>query len=190
MRISICCRVSKDDGRQHAINQLDDLRAWAERLGGEVVAEYQDRRSGKNEDRERLQECLRDAHERRWDVLLIWSLDRLSRQGVEATIGLLRRLQASGVVVRSLKEDWLNTSDPHVAELLISIMSWLAKSERRRLIERTVAGIARAKRQGVHCGRPRLQIDNDQAARAMQKHGSLRKAAAELRMSVRSLRRR
>jgi DNA invertase Pin-like site-specific DNA recombinase len=137
-----------------------------------------------------LQALLQAAHERRFDVVLLWSLDRLSRGGIEVTASLLRRLRASGVGVRSLRESWMDTSDPHMGELLTAMMSWFAAQERRRLSERTKAGMARAKRQGVHVGRPRAAFDADQAQRAFQKAGSLRKAAALLGVSVRTVRRR
>jgi DNA invertase Pin-like site-specific DNA recombinase len=179
VKIALYTRVSRNDGTQDAGNQGDELRSWAERLGGTIVAEYTDQASGTKSAAARpgLAAALDGAHRRAFDVLVIWSLDRLSRSGVVETVSLLRRLQASGVAVRSLRESWLNTSDPHVAELLLSIMAWLAKSEREQLIARTKAGMARAKRRGVHVGRPRLEVDHQRAVLAVQRAGSIRGAA-------------
>jgi DNA invertase Pin-like site-specific DNA recombinase len=190
LKVGLYARVSRDDGTQTVENQLHELRGWAERLGGTVIAEYVDRKSGATEARPGLRDALQAAHERRFDVLLLWSLDRLSRGGIEATASLLRRFRASGVGVRSLRETWLDTSDPHMAELLVAMMSWFAAQERRRLSERTKAGMARAKRQGIHLGRPRKPIDADQAQRALAKAGSIRGAARLLRVDESLVRRR
>src|SRR5713101_6935886 len=72
MKVAIYARVSTSDGRQHAENQVDELTAWAARLGHEVHRVYCDRITGTKgaEDRPALAEALRDAHERRYDVLL------------------------------------------------------------------------------------------------------------------------
>jgi DNA invertase Pin-like site-specific DNA recombinase len=151
MRIALYGRVSRNDGAQDASNQLLELRGWqSESVARLSKSSWIRPAAGTGGAGRPLERALEGAHRRRFDLLLIWSLDRLSRGGIETTIGLLRRLQASGVIVRSLRESWLNTSDPHVAELLISVMSWLAQQEREQLIARTKAGMARARRQGVH----------------------------------------
>jgi len=192
MRIALYTRVSRNDGTQDAGNQADELRSWAERLGGTIVAEYTDQASGTKSAAARpgLAAALDGAHRRDFDVLVIWSLDRLSRSGVVETVSLLRRLQASGVAVRSLRESWLNTSDPHVAELLLSIMAWLAKSEREQLIARTKAGMARAKRRGVHVGRPRLDVCAQRCRLAVERAGSIRSAAKLLKVDEGTVRNR
>src|SRR5215471_13051983 len=68
----------------------------------------------------------------RYDVLLCWALDRLSREGVEATLGLLRRFHEAGAPVWSLREPWTETADPHMAELLGAIYAWMARAESAR----------------------------------------------------------
>src|SRR5437773_5590746 len=70
MRVGLYARVSTSDGRQHTDNQVDELVAWAARLGHEVHRVYCDRITGTKgaEDRPALAEALRDAHERRYDV--------------------------------------------------------------------------------------------------------------------------
>jgi DNA invertase Pin-like site-specific DNA recombinase len=178
-KIAFYARISRNDGVQDVENQLHELRTWATRLGGDVVAEYVDQVSGvKNGDaRPALQEALHASHERRHDVLLVWSLDRLSRGGVLALAGILERVQRSGVVLKSLRESWLDTSSPMIAELLVSIFAWIARQEREQLIARTKAGMARAKRRGVHVGRPRLEVDHERAVLAVQRAGSIRGAA-------------
>jgi DNA invertase Pin-like site-specific DNA recombinase len=190
MNIALYARISRNDGVQDVGNQLHELRGWAARLGGTIVREYIDRASGtkSGDDRPGLQRALEDAHRRHYDVLLVWSLDRLTRNGVLALSGILDKLRAAGIVLKSHRESWLDTSSPLVAELLVSVFAWIARSEREQLVARTRAGMARAARAGVHCGRPRAPIDADQARRAMAKAGSLRKAAALLGTSTATLR--
>ena len=189
LKVGLYGRVSRNDGAQDVENQMHELRGWAARLGGEVVAEFVDRVSGTKSSAQRpgLERALEAAHRRDYDLLLVWSLDRLSRGGVLALAGILDRLKTGGVGVRSLRESWLDTSSAMVAELLIAIFGWLGRQEREQLIARTRAGMARAKRNGVRLGRPRV-IDADQAQRALAKAGSLRKAAAELGCDPKTLR--
>jgi DNA invertase Pin-like site-specific DNA recombinase len=191
VRIGVYARVSRDDGKQDLENQLHELRSWARRLGGELVAEFVDKVSGtkSGEQRPGLQAALDAAHRRAFDALLVWSLDRLTRNGVLSLAGILERLQRSGVAVRSLRESWLDSSNPLVAELLVAIFGWIARQEREQLIARTKAGMQRAKRQGVHVGRPQV-IDVDQARRALAKWKTLRAAARELGVGVATIRRR
>jgi DNA invertase Pin-like site-specific DNA recombinase len=195
MRVGIYARVSTSNGQQSTDNQLDELRAWAERLGHEVVEVYVDEASGTKGAKERpsLQDALRGAHQRRYDVLLIWALDRLSRGGIGATADLLGRLGRAGVQVKSLRESWLDTTTPGIAELITAIMSWVAQQERARIVERVHAGLARARKHGTQSGRPigrpRLLLDPQRVRRTVERSGSLRKAAAVLNISVRSIRR-
>ncbi len=154
MRIALYCRVSKSDNSQDPTNQLIPLRKFAEAIGGEVVAEYVDLRSGAKSDRVNFLKMLSDADSHRWDLLLIWSLDRLSREGISNTLAYLQRLKKNGVSVKSLQESWLDTRDTGVGELLLAIFSWVAQQERNRIRERIMAGLYRAKASGKRLGRP------------------------------------
>ncbi len=79
--------------------------------------------------------------------MLVWALDRLSREGVEAMLGILRQFREQGAMVWSLRESWTETSDPRMAELLGAIFAWMAAEESRRRSERTKAGLERRKRE-------------------------------------------
>ena len=94
-----------------------------------------------------------DARAGHFDILLVWSLDRLSREGVAATLEIVNRLGQSGVKVWSLQESWTEVEGP-LQELLLSIVAWVARMESERRSERTKAGIARARTEGKHIGRP------------------------------------
>ncbi len=154
MRIEIYGRVSKNDESQDPQNQLNPLRDYAKALGGEIVAEHIDFASGGRSDRENFVKMLEDADRRKFDLLLIWSLDRLSREGISNTLGYLERLKRNGVAVKSLQESWLDTRDEGLGQLLLAIFSWVAQQERKRIVERTKAGLDRARRNGTRLGRP------------------------------------
>ncbi|MFC1590578.1 recombinase family protein [Candidatus Omnitrophota bacterium] len=155
MRIAIYARVSKNDESQDPQNQLEPLRKYAKALGGDVVEEYIDLASGGGAaDRVSFLRMLKDADKRKFDLVLIWALDRLSREGISNTLGYLERLKRNGVAVKSLQESWLDTRDEGLGQLLIAIFSWVAAQERKRIIERTKAGLERARRNGTKLGRP------------------------------------
>jgi DNA invertase Pin-like site-specific DNA recombinase len=163
-------RVSSEE--QTTQNQEPELRRWAKRLGLKVVKKYADNGlSGSRRNRPGLIAMLNGAHRRDFDVLLIWALDRLTREGVGETLAYLKKLKAAGVAVRSLHEDWLNTSDPIVGELLVSIFAWVAKQERARHSERTKAGLRRALNKGKKLGRPTIDADKQDAIRDYLRQG-------------------
>ena len=95
-----------------------------------------------------------DANKRAFDLLLIWALDRFSREGISNTLGYLERLKRSGIAVKSLQETWLDTRDDGIGQLLLAIFSWVAGQERKRIRERTLAGLKRARESGKRLGRP------------------------------------
>jgi len=162
MKIAIYARVSKNDESQNPQNQISPLRDFAHALGGEIVAEYMDLASGGRSDRENFVRMLEDADKRRMDLILIWSLDRFSREGISNCFGYLERLRRSGVALKSLQESWLDTRDEGIGQLLLAIFSWVASQERQRISERTKAGLERAKRQGKKLGRPVGKKDSRQ----------------------------
>jgi DNA invertase Pin-like site-specific DNA recombinase len=153
MRIAIYARVSKNDESQDPKNQLNPLRDYAKALGGEIVEEYIDLASGGSSDREDFLRMLNDAEKRKFDLLIIWALDRLSREGISNTLGYLERLKRNGIALKSLQESWLDTRDEGLGQLLLAIFSWVAMQERKRIVERTKAGLAKALRAGKTLGR-------------------------------------
>ena len=153
-RCALWARVSTDD--QDTGYQLAELRAWAGRRGLDIAAEYvlDGASAWKGQHCDQLAHALADARTGRYDVLLVWALDRLSREGVEATLGLLRRFHAAGAPVWSLREPWTETADPSMAELLAAIYAWMACAESARRSERVRAGLERRRRDGKPVGRP------------------------------------
>jgi putative DNA-invertase from lambdoid prophage Rac len=153
-RAAIYLRVSSD--KQTYENQRPDVEQLARMRGLDVVANYEEQASAVKA-RPAYKQMMDDAHRGRFDVVLVWALDRLGRSMVgnlQAVLDLDRR----GVRVLSVREPWLDT-DSMVRPLLIAIFSWVAEQERTHLIAKTNAGIARAKKKGVRFGRPSRRID-------------------------------
>jgi DNA invertase Pin-like site-specific DNA recombinase len=137
---------------------LRQLRQFAATQNWTVVHEYVDRASGKRGDREQFQKMFVAASRREFDILLFWSLDRLSPEGTVETLNHLQRLTGYGVNYRSFTEQYLDSTGIF-KEAVIGILAAVAKQERVRLSERTVAGLERARAQGRVGGRPRLADD-------------------------------
>jgi len=151
-RCAIWARVSKDE--QESGNQLDALRAEAARRGLGVAAEYvlDGLSAWTGAHREQLRHALDGARAGRYDVLLVWALDRLERGGIEPTLRVMRQLRERGVLVVSMQEPWTDAGG-EMQELLTAIMAWVARMESQRRSERVRAGLARRKAQGLPVGR-------------------------------------
>lgn len=176
MKIAIYARISTNGQKQDTENQLVPLREWASRLGGEVITEYIDHASGAKGDRKALLTLFEDAHKRKFDVLLIWALDRISREGIVKMTSYLETFKRYGVRVLSHQEPWLDTSGP-VSELLTAIFGWVASQERARIKERIVAGLDRAKAKGKTLGRPEANFSVKKAIELRESGKNLREIA-------------
>ena len=148
MRIAIYARVSTDDKGQDPENQLRELRAWASNSGHQVDREYVDYESGRKgtDKREQFAALFDDASKRKFDCVLFWALDRFSREGMAQTVIHLQRLSSYGVSFHSYTEAHLTTDNELVRNVLLALLSSLAKVEAQKISERTKAGMARRRR--------------------------------------------
>src|SRR5215831_3558619 len=101
------------------------------------------------------QEPLKAAHQRKFDIVVFWALNRLTREGTRATLNYLQRLESKGVGYVSYQEQWLDSTGPF-KDVMISMFATLAKQERARISERTIAGLKVARVKGKRLGRPPL----------------------------------
>lgn len=181
-RIALWARVSTRDKGQDPENQLRDLRAESQRLGSVPTQflEYIEREtaSGKRR-RPEFERMLHDAEHKKFDLLLVWALDRLTREGTLKTLLLIDRLSSYGVKVKSLRESWL---DPASAtyDLLVPVWAWAARQEIVRLSSRIKSGLARAKSMGVVLGRRPIPVEVDRVLEAYKQHQSVRTVARML----------
>jgi DNA invertase Pin-like site-specific DNA recombinase len=188
MRIAIYGRVSTK--KQDEMNQLLQLREFVGTQDGwSLETEYIDKASGSGKkERPQFERMMMDASQKKFDLLLFWALDRLSREGIVKTIGYLEQLKGWGVGWRSYTQPFLDTGNEMVNGIVLSVLAAVAKQERITISERTRAGLARAVKEGRTLGRRAVVVDV-QRARKMQKEGlGLRPIAAKLGISVNTLR--
>lgn len=162
-RAALYVRVSTAD-KQHPANQVAPLKTFCAKAGHHVVAQFVDRESGSTSGRPAFQEMLAAARRHEFDVIVFWSLDRFSREGIAATFEHLKTLAGHHVDVYSLQDPFCRTvaDDSDLAaraqrELLLAVSAWVAEFERRRRQERVKAGMERARMEGKHIGRRRTK---------------------------------
>jgi DNA invertase Pin-like site-specific DNA recombinase len=157
MRVCIYSRVSTS--RQDTENQTLSLTEWAKGRDWEVVKIYEEYESAwKAGHQAELDQLKADATQRRFDIVLVWALDRLSREGALAILSLVSRLKQYGIKIISYQEPWTEAPG-EIAEILYSIAGWVARMESQRRSERTKAGLAKAVASGRKLGRPKGSTD-------------------------------
>ena len=141
MKVAIYCRVSTNE--QDATNQLLALEKWAGDRGWDIVDVYQEEESAwKVGHQKELARLKADAGRRRFEAVLVWALDRFSREGAAAILNLINTFKVHGVKVYSYQESWTEAPGD-IGEILYAIAGWVARMESKRLSERTKAGMER-----------------------------------------------
>lgn len=160
-RAALYQRVSTVD--QHPETQGIELREFASQRGYEIVESYVDRGiSGTKARRPALDRMLKDAHRHKFDVVLVWSCDRLARS-TKHFLQVLDELNELGIQFRSQRES-IDTEGP-LGRAIVVIISAIAELERSLIVERVRAGMRRAKLEGRRIGRAPLEIDRAALAR-------------------------
>ena len=154
MNIAIYVRVST--GQQDYENQLEQLRDFCKNKNWNIYKEYSEIISGKEYDRPEFKRMLEDASKRKFDAILVWALDRFTREGTARVWHYLSLLNTWGIKFISYTESYFNTENEMVRDILFSIMASLAKQERLRIGERTKAGLERARAKGIKLGKPKV----------------------------------
>ena len=155
MKVCLYARVSTTDKDQDPVTQLLPMREFVKAQSWEMFNEYVDHAPATDlYHRAGWKELLTDASRRRFDILLVWRMDRAFRSVLDAAT-TLERLRTWGVGLRSYSEPWLDTTSPF-GEALYYITVAYAQLERGILKERVKAGMERARAQGHQIGRPRV----------------------------------
>jgi DNA invertase Pin-like site-specific DNA recombinase len=186
MRIALYARVSTKDKGQDYENQLAELRKFVSRKAGQgwkVAHEYVDKASGKTSDRPAFRRLFEDASRQQFDLVLFWSLDRFSREGVLETLQHLQKLSNHGIEWFSYREEYLR-SIGIFKDAVLAILACIAKQERIRLSERVQAGLKRAKAQGKALGRPKAAVRPERIFSLRHRGLGLREIAAETGVSA------
>ena len=131
---------------------------------------------------------IRRSNRRKFDLVLFWSLDRFSREGVLETLHHLQRLAQYGVGYRSFTEQYLDSCGIF-KDAVLSILATIAKQERIRISERVHADLAKARKQGRIGGRPRLILNHTKVLALSQEGATVREIAEEMGVSPASIHR-
>jgi len=168
MRIGVYSRISKDSSDN--MNQLLILRDYCQKMDYHIYDEYVDTVSGGSPIRPEFNRMMEDASKRKFDMLLFFALDRLTREGTRKTIQYLQMLDDYGISYKSYSEQYLDSTGIF-KDVIISLLSSLALQERVRTSERVLAGLARARQSNRIGGRPRLDENKIEKIRQMKKAG-------------------
>lgn len=153
MKVALYLRISKESSELD--NQRLVLQDYCDKMHYEIVGIYADIISGASPKRPEFNHMLSDASKHKFSLLLFYSLDRFSRSGTRDTIRYLQMLDDYNVMYKSFTEQYIDSSGIF-KDVIIALLSTLAKQERLRISERVHAGLARARQQGRVGGRPTL----------------------------------
>jgi DNA invertase Pin-like site-specific DNA recombinase len=164
VRAAIYLRVRKKSDDCNLMPESDNqsvrLREFATAIGWTIVAEYIDRSAaGTKADRRQFNEMMAAACRRDFDIVLVWSLDPFSGEGIYKTLQHLNTLSGYGVAFRSLNEPFIDTTG-ETSDLLKSVFAFFAAFELKHLGDRVRAGHDRVRAQGKHVGRLRTTTDD------------------------------
>ncbi|MBM3943363.1 MAG: recombinase family protein [SAR202 cluster bacterium] len=194
-RAAVYARVSTSDKDQNVETQLLPLREFVRNQGWQVFLEYIDQAPATDLNRRtQWRELLSDASKRKFDLVLVWRMDRAFRSVLDAAT-TLERFRGWGVGLRSYSEPWLDTTSPF-GEALFHITIAYAQLERGILRERVKAGMERARKEGKQIGRPSVYVRKGFRPRLQnvlerldKKEISRRQAAKELKVGYATLKR-
>lgn len=145
MKAAIYVRVSTN--KQEVDNQLNELRSYCIKKDYSIFNEYVDIISGKETSRPGYDMMFNDAHKRLFDIVLFWDMSRFSRAGTLFTLQKLKELENLGIDWESYQEPYFK-SVGQFKDVVLSIISTVAKIERDKISERTKAGLKGKKNVG------------------------------------------
>jgi DNA invertase Pin-like site-specific DNA recombinase len=178
MKVAIYGRVSTLNKGQDVQLQLRELREYCSRRGLDIHNEYVDVGvSGSKDSRPELNRLMADAHQRRFDAVLVWKLDRFGRS-LRHLVNALAELEAVGIAFISFKDN-LDLSTPS-GRLMFAVIGAMAEFERDLIRERVRAGIAHAKAKGRRVGRKPVALDVSRLAALRSDGHTIRQIASQL----------
>lgn len=177
MKVAIYIRVSTE--KQELKNQELQLVNYAKKSEWEIYNIYQDVISGKETKRPAFDNLFIDSKKKLFDIVLFWDLSRFSRAGTYHTLMKLKELDNSKIKWHSYNEPYISSLG-EFSDIVIAVLSSIAKAEREKISQRTKAGLERAKKQGKKLGkRKKIITSNDEKIiiEEYKKQGSLNKTA-------------
>jgi DNA invertase Pin-like site-specific DNA recombinase len=161
-RIAIYARVSTD--KQQTSNQVLVLKEIAERSGYNIIQIYEDKGisgSKGREDRPALNQMMKDATHRKFDMVMCWSIDRLGRS-ISHLIEIMNEL--NGLKIDMFFSQQSIDTTQSSGRMLFSIMGAIGEFEKSLITERVLAGLDRARKNGTKLGRPSNMTDGLKSA--------------------------
>lgn len=182
-RVALYARVSTDT--QTVANQLEALQEVASRHGWDIVATFTDEAISGAKGRDKrpaFDQLCRGISKRDFDLVAVWSVDRLGRS-LQDLIGFLGDVQEKGVDLYMHKQD-IDTST-RTGKMMFQMLGVFAEFERGMIQDRVHAGLDRARAAGKKLGRPGISDEQKAAVRAAKASGkTLRAIAAEVGLSL------
>ena len=181
-RVAIYARVSTVNHGQDVSLQTRDLEQFAQARAWCLVDSYIDVGiSGTKDKRPELNRLMSDAHKRRFDVVLVWKLDRFGRS-LRHLVNALAEFESLGIAFVSLSDNLdLSTAS---GRLMFNIIGAMAEFERALIQERVRAGLRNARAKGKRLGRPSKNVDAATVARLRGEGASWRAISAQLGVGI------
>ena len=183
-KVAIYARVSTD--KQTTQNQIDALREVVERCGYQITQIFsEDGISGSKgrEGRPALDQLMKSATQRKFDMVMCWSIDRVGRS-LQNLVEILNELQAMKIDLFFLQQG-MDTSTPS-GRMIFSVFGAIGEFERNLIRERVIAGQRRAVANGVKMGRPSKMNDGMRSAIQLlrEKGMGIKQIARELKVGI------
>jgi DNA invertase Pin-like site-specific DNA recombinase len=185
-KVALYLRVSTSKN-QTVESQRLELEAYCQRQGWVIAQTYEDSGiSGTKYDRPALQQMLRDSAKGKFEVLMVFKVDRLARSTSDL-LHILQQLKANGVDFISSTQNIDTTTS--MGKMVLTFLGAIAEFERETIVERINSGISRAKAEGVRFGRPRSGFDVNKALEMKRNGKSWNDIAKALGVSKATVRR-
>lgn len=179
-RTAIYCRVSTKE--QTTENQKRDLIRYCEQRELAIVQIFEDQGiSGTKQNRPSLDDMMTKARRGEFDTVLVWKFDRFARS-TKHLISALEEFQSLNIDFISFNEG-IDTSTS-VGKMVFTFLGAIAQFERSLIVERTHAGLNRAKAEGKVCGRPKVKFDYNMATKLRAQGFGIKKISSILEVSV------
>ena len=180
-RAAIYARVSTLNGQNPDV-QTREIEEYCQRRGFDIFSIYVDRGvSGKKDSRPQLNRMMEDAHQRRFDVIVVARFDRFARS-VSHLLRALETFNALGIQFVSLAEQ-VDTSTP-TGKMIFTVLGAVSELERNLIVERVHSGLRHARAKGKRLGRPPKTVDAARIAAMRERGNSWRTIAREMKLSV------
>jgi len=139
MKVAIYCRVSTTD--QTVYHQINALTEYADKNDYEIFKIYEDVTSGKKQNRPALNQLMIDSRAKKFEVVIIWKLDRLGRS-LKHLLMIVEEWKKKGIGIICTTQQIDTTSSS--GELIFHILGAVAQFERELISERTKEGLVNA----------------------------------------------